>query len=118
MRRLDVSRNPLGNEAGVAILGALVNECTEYLDLSYTELRGKDAGLAIGRMLRCHTIVLRHLNVEHNNLGRHGVNEVIPSSTLSGFARKLSQQSLRAHKRRRINLPYGASPLKTTAESL
>ena len=82
MRRLDVSRNPLGNEAGVAILGSLVNECTEHLDLSYTELRGKDAGLAIGRMLRCHTIVLRHLNVEHNNLGRHGVNEV-PVSLVS-----------------------------------
>ncbi|CBJ33045.1 Hypothetical leucine rich repeat protein [Ectocarpus siliculosus] len=76
MRRLDISRNPLGNEAGVAILGALVNECTQHLDLSYTELRGKAAGLAIGRMLRCHTIVLQHLNVEHNNLGRHGVNEV------------------------------------------
>ena len=66
----------MGNEAGVAILGALVNECTQHLDLSYTELRGKAAGLAIGRMLRCHTIVLQHLNVEHNNLGRHGVNEV------------------------------------------
>eukprot|EP00903_Cladosiphon_okamuranus_P010991 g10380.t1 len=65
-----------GKAAGVAILGALVNERTQYLDLSYTELRGKDAGLAIGRMLRCHTIVLQHLNVEHNNLGRHGVNEV------------------------------------------
>ncbi|CAM9215524.1 unnamed protein product, partial [Ectocarpus sp. 13 AM-2016] len=76
MRRLDISRNPLGNEAGVAILSALVNECTQHLDLSYTELRGKAAGLAIGRMLRCHTIVLQHLNVEHNNLGRHGVNEV------------------------------------------
>ncbi len=74
----------MGNEAGVAILGALVNECTEYIDLSYTELRGKDAGLAIGRMLRCHTIVLRHLNVEHNNLGRTGVNEVIPSPASAG----------------------------------
>lgn len=77
MRRLDVSRNPLGNEAGVAILGALVNECTRHLDLSYTELRGKAAGLAIGGVLRCHTISLQHLNVEHNNLGRHGVNEVL-----------------------------------------
>lgn len=77
MRRLDVSRNPLGNEAGVAILDALVNECTRYLDLSYTELRGKAAGLAIGRMLRCHTIALQYLNVEHNNLGRHGINEVL-----------------------------------------
>lgn len=77
MRRLHVSRNPLGNEAGVAILGALVNECTRHLDLSYTELRGKVAGLAIGRMLRCHTIALQHLNVEHNNLGRHGINEVL-----------------------------------------
>ncbi|CAB1099841.1 unnamed protein product [Ectocarpus sp. CCAP 1310/34] len=76
MRWLDISRNPLRNEAGVAILGALVNECTQHLDLSYTELRGKAAGLAIGRMLRCHTIVLQHLNVEHNNLGRHGINEV------------------------------------------
>lgn len=60
----------------MAILGALVNECTQHLDLSYTELRGKAAGLAVGRMLRCHTIVLQHLNVEHNHLGRHGVNEV------------------------------------------
>lgn len=76
MRRLDVSRNPLGNEAGVAILGALVNECTRHLDLSYTEMGGKAAGSAIGRVLRCHTVVLQHLNVEHNNLGRHGVNEV------------------------------------------
>lgn len=99
MRRLDVSRNPLRNDAGVAILGALVNECTEYLDLSYTELRGRDAGLAIGRMLRCHTIVLRHLNVEHNNLGRHGVNEVLPSPPSGGLARELSQQPIRAHER-------------------
>ncbi|CAM9176550.1 unnamed protein product, partial [Scytosiphon promiscuus] len=76
MRRLDVSRNPLGNDAGVAILSALVNECTRHLDLSYTELSGKAAGSAIGRLLRCHTIVLEHLNVEHNNLGRHGMNEV------------------------------------------
>lgn len=75
MRRLDISRNPLGSDAGVAILGALVNECTRHLDLSYTELSGKAAGSAIGRMLRCHTVVLEHLNVEHNNLGRHGINE-------------------------------------------
>lgn len=76
MRRLDVSRNPLGNDAGVALLGALVNECTEHLDLSYTELRGGEAGGAVGRLLRCHTIALRHLNLEHNALGRDGINEV------------------------------------------
>lgn len=76
MRKLNVSRNPLGNTAGVAILGALINECTQHLDLSYTELRGKEAGRAIGRMLRRHTVVLRYLNVEHNALGRDGANEV------------------------------------------
>lgn len=75
MRRLDVSRNPLGNEAGVAILGALVNECTQHLDVSYTELKGGKAGRAIGGMLRCHTIALQHINLEHNALGRDGVNE-------------------------------------------
>lgn len=67
----------------MAILGALVNECTRHLDLSYTELRGKAAGLAIGRVLRCHTIALQHLNVEHNNLGRHGINEVLVGSACS-----------------------------------
>lgn len=75
MRRLDVSRNPLGTGAGVAIVGALVNECTQHLDLSHTDLRGGQAGVAVGRMLRCHTIVLRHLNLEHNALGRDGINE-------------------------------------------
>lgn len=76
MRRLDVSRNPLGNAAGVAILRVLVNDFTQYLDMSYTELRGELAGRAIGGMLRYHTIALNHLNVEHNALGRDGVNEV------------------------------------------
>lgn len=76
MVRLDISLNPIGNEAGVAILSALVNECTRHLDMSYTELRGVMAGRAIGRLLRCHTIALRHLNVEHNALGREGINEV------------------------------------------
>lgn len=76
MIRLDVSLNPIGNEAGVAIVGALVNECTRHLDMSYTELRGVVAGRAIGHLLRCHTIALRYLNVEHNTLGREGINEV------------------------------------------
>ena len=77
MRRLDVSRNPLGNEAGVAILGVLVNDFTQHLDMSHTELRGGVAGRAIGGILRYHTIALEHLNVEHNTLGRDGVNEVM-----------------------------------------
>lgn len=67
----------MGNEAGVAILGALLNGCTQHLDMSYTALRGVAAGRAIGRMLRCHTIALKFFNVEHNALGREGINEVL-----------------------------------------
>lgn len=77
MVRLDLSLNSMGNEAGVAILGALLNGCTQHLDMSYTALRGVAAGKAIGRMLRCHTIALKFFNAEHNALGREGINEVL-----------------------------------------
>lgn len=73
---LDLSLNPLGTQAGVAILGALANECTLYLDMSSTGLGGAEAGVAIGKLLRCHTIALRHLDIKHNALGRDGVNAV------------------------------------------
>ncbi|CAM9745864.1 unnamed protein product [Discosporangium mesarthrocarpum] len=75
IRRLDLCHNLLGKDAGVTILRALMNPVTEYLDMSFTGLE-ESAGEAIGRLFRSPSIALRHLNVEHNNLGRDGANAI------------------------------------------
>ena len=73
LKRLNISHNDIGTEAGVAIIEALSTEKTSYLDMSNCDL-GPECGEALARGLRSITCGWIELVLEDNKLGKDGVN--------------------------------------------
>ena len=71
LKRLNISHNNIGTEAGVAIIEALSTEKTTFMDLSNCAL-GPECGEALARGLRAITCGWSELILENNNLGKDG----------------------------------------------
>lgn len=75
LKRLNISHNNIGTEAGVAIIEALSTEKTTFMDLSNCAL-GPECGEALARGLRAITCGWSELILEDNHLGKDGVNPI------------------------------------------